>query len=493
MTRVAFNRVRRGAYFDSVALMRAAARIEGFPGIAAASLMMGAEANKAMLRDAGLLDHEGEAAGPNDLIVAVTADTARHAEAACDAGEAELAGLRASSRSRARSLAGAVEDLPGANLALISVPGAHAAAQARAALARGLHVMVFSDNVSFADERALKELARRSGLLLMGPDCGTALIAGVALGFANDVRRGDIGIVAASGTGLQEVACLIDRMGRGISHAIGVGGRDLSAEIGGLATFGALDALEGDAATRHIVIVSKPPAPEVARALFARLASCAKTVTVCVLGASFLDMPANVRLARTLEDAAAMACAIAVKREVTSGSAGPARQSGRRFVRGLFAGGTLAAEAQIVLLEAGLAVASNVPAPGAVRGSPGTVGHLVLDLGADEFTIGRPHPMIAPAARNALVSAALADPAVAVVLIDLVIGHGAHDDPAGIVAGLGPFPEDGPAVIASVTGTDRDPQNRARQVAILRAANVTVADSNSAACALAAARIVAAR
>ena len=325
MTWTPFTRVRRGAYFASVALMRAAARIEAMPGIAAASLMMGADANKAMLRDAGLLNHEGETAGPNDLIVAVTADTARHAEAACDAGEAELAGSRPTSRSRARSLSGAVEDFPGANLALISVPGVYAAAQARAALARGLHVMVFSDNVSFADERALKELARGSGLLLMGPDCGTALIAGVALGFANEVRRGDIGIIAASGTGLQEVACLVDRLGHGISHGIGVGGRDLSAKIGGLATFAAFDALERDAATRHIVIVSKPPAPEVARALFARLATCAKTVTVCILGARTLDIPAGVRAAHTLAEAAAMACGIAETKKIAAGPAAPAR------------------------------------------------------------------------------------------------------------------------------------------------------------------------
>src|SRR5580704_9603583 len=96
--------------------------------------------------------------------------------------------------------------------------------------------MIFSDNVPIAEEASLKHEARERGLMVMGPDCGTAIIGGVPLAFANAVPRGDIGIIGASGTGIQEVSTLIARAGRGVRHAIGTGGRDMHAEVGGLTT-----------------------------------------------------------------------------------------------------------------------------------------------------------------------------------------------------------------------------------------------------------------
>jgi len=447
------NRVEPGRYLDSVALMRVSRRLEALPGVEAAALMIGSPSNKALLRDAGLLAPEGERATPNDLVIAVRGAKAPQA---LESALQLLTGAKETGSpgsARARSLAGALELLPQANLALISVPGEFAAFEARKALERGLHVLVFSDNVSLDDEAALKRLAAESGLLLMGPDCGTALIAGTPIAFANAVPRGDIGIVSASGTGLQEVSSLVARMGGGISHGIGVGGRDLDARIGALGTLAAIDALEKDPATSKIVLLSKPPAPEVAKRVLERLKRSAKPSVVCFLG---IEGPG---MAPTLRDAAELAMGKKIAAEKL-----PAGKR-RGTVRGLYCGGTLCAEAELVFRRRGLS------------------GHAFIDLGADDYTRGRPHPMIEPEIRNDHVARAMADAAVGVVLVDVVLGYGAHADPARVLAkALKP----GKTVVASVTGTEQDPQVRSRQVAALREAGVLVAASNADAAELAA-------
>ena len=449
-----FNQVQHGRYLDSVALMRISRELGALPGVEAAALMIGTPSNKALMREAGLLAVEGERAGVNDLVIAFRAGGEAAAAAAARAAEELLSRKEAASSEalpHARSLDGAVELLPGANLALVSVPGEFAALEARKCLQRGLHVLVFSDNVPLEEEVALKLLARDKGLLLMGPDCGTALIAGTPVAFANAVPRGDIGIVSASGTGLQEVSTLIARLGAGISHGIGVGGRDLDARVGALGTFAALDALERDAATKKIVLISKPPAPEVARQVLARVKRSAKPCIVCFLGSS------EPGLARTLREAAELAAGRKI--------AFPAETRARRVkgrVQGLFCGGTLCAEAELLLA---------------------TRQHQLIDLGADRYTRGRPHPMIEPELRNAHVAAAVADAGVGVILVDVVLGYGSHPDPAGVLV-KNDFSRK--VVIASVTGTDEDPQRWSRQVAILHAAGVMVAPSNAHAAELAA-------
>jgi FdrA protein len=487
---VLINRVRRGYYADSVALMRAARALAALPGVAQASLMIGTPANKALLGDAHMLAGEGEDAQASDLVIAVRSGTDAAAQAALaeaerllDARPAALpAGL-----ARASGLDAAMAALPGANLALISVPGDYACAEARRALERGLHAMVFSDNVPLEEEVALKRLAVDRGLLLMGPDCGTALIAGTPLAFANAVPRGDVGIVAASGTGLQEVSCLLARAGRGVSHAIGVGGRDLKEEVGGLMTLAAIDALDADPGTRHVVLISKPPAASVAARVLERVARSRKPFTLCLLGARGAKLPANARFAPTLLAAAQSATG---KRIAAARIAAPPRRRG--WLRGFFCGGTLCAEAQLVLQGEGLEVRSNAPVPGALaaRGAA-CAAHTLLDLGDDEYTRGRPHPMIDPALRGELLAKALRDRATAAVLLDVVIGHGAHHDPAGLIAlSLAKAAKDRPAVIASVTGTEADPQGYGRQVATLRAAGVLVAPSNAQAARLAAKALI---
>ena len=342
-----------------------------------------------------------------------------------------------------------LDRLPGANLALISVPGDFAATEARRALHAGLNALMFSSGVPLEEERALKLLAREKGLLLMGPDCGTALIGGVPLAFANAVPRGDVGIVSASGTGLQEVACLIARLGAGISHGIGVGGRDLDERVGALGTLAAIDVLEKDPSTRSIVLLSKPPAPRVAEQVLARLSRSGKRRVVCFLG---LDKPG---LARTLLEAA----------ETATGQKLPEEKLDRKKVKGhveaLYCGGTLCSEAELIFRRRGL------------MGQPG--GHRFVDLGDERFTRGRPHPMIDPEIRNQHIARASADAAVGVILVDVVLGYGSHADPAGVLLKV----KTEKTVVASVTGTDADPQVRSRQVAMLRAAGVLVAPSNA--------------
>jgi len=482
---VTVNRVRRGSYLDSVALMRLSRGIAERAGVVEAALMMGTPANKAILKDAGLLAGEGEGAAANDLVLAVRASTAQAADDALAAAEAALDRPRprveGASAVAPRTLRGALRAMPDATLALISVPGDFATGEARAALRAGLDVMVFSDNVPLGEEVTLKEEARTLGRLVMGPDCGTAIINGVPIAFANRVPRGDVGIVGASGTGMQEVSCLLAQGGRGISQALGVGGRDLSREVGAISTLTAIDRLDAHPATRHIVLISKPPHADVARAVLTRAGRSAKRFTVCFLGATGMDAPANVTIVATLRAAAEdVLGGVLIGADVpASAGALPAPRHGA--IVGLFSGGTLAAEAQLILLQGGRAVASNAPVPGAgPLTADGTPADRILDLGADEFTRGRPHPMIEPAVRADMLPPALADANVSVVLLDLVIGHGAHPDPAAaIVAAMQATRDAGPHVVASVTGTESDPQIRSRQVAALEKAGVIVAASNA--------------
>lgn len=501
---VVVNEVRRGAYLDSVALMRIAEVVRGIDGVEEAGLMLATPTNIEVMAEAGVLAEAGRGADPGDLVLAVRARTREAAEAALarareliDQRRAPAGGAAGAGALRPRTLRSAARATHEPSLALISVPGPFAAAETRKALAAGLDVLIFSDNVPIEEEIALKREAARLGRLVMGPDCGTAIIGGLPVAFANAVPRGDIGIVGASGTGIQEVSCLVTMHGRGISHAIGTGGRDLDARVGAMTMLAAIDLLDADPLTRHLVIVSKPPAPEVARRVLERIGRSARPATLCFVGgdAAGLSVPANARLVRTLAEAAAVACGKS-SAEVGALAAPPVASAGRPrgpLVAGLFAGGTLAAEAQVVLMDRGLRVRSNAPVPGAaeIAGLDLGGGHTLIDLGDDDYTRGRPHPMIEPAVRDQPFRMALAEPGVGVILLDVVLGFGSHASPGEHVAAVlhaarAASGGGGPMVIASVTGTEADPQRRSRQVAALEAAGVIVASSNAAAAALAA-------
>ncbi len=512
-------------YKDSVALMRVAQRLLALPDVVDASLLMGNPANKDILAEAGLLDAGLQTAGPSDIMVVVQARTAAAAEAARLASLAQLAGqAQAESGSAgvaheavaARTVAmGLAQQAaaagapptpgqPAINLAQISVPGAYAAGEALKALQAGLNVFMFSDNVPLAQEVALKQEATRRGLLVMGPDCGTAIIGGVPLGFANQVRRGSIGLVAASGTGLQEVTTQIHRMGGGISHAIGTGGRDVYAQVGGATLLQGITLLAQDASTRVIVVVSKPPAPEVTQKVMQALQSAGKPTVVLFLGSDLAAPPQAqgargagaapaLRVVHTLVDAAAAALQLAGIRRQATGSYAiprpPRFAKSQLHLRALYSGGTYAAEAQVLWRSSGLQVWSNAPLdPALALPNPKRASrdHSALDLGDDDFTVGRPHPMIDASARIERLHLEAADPSVRVILLDVVIGWGAHADPA---AELGAAVQQAKrtatkagralAVIGFVCGTEEDPQRRSAQEAQLRHAGMVLAGNSA--------------
>jgi FdrA protein len=495
----ALTLVSNSSYRDSVALLGLARALRASAGVSEVAALMATDANKALMAQSGLLTAEAAAAGPNDLVVVVRATSAAEAERAV-ARAAEL--LAAAGRPRGegagrtlpRTLESARRRLADANLVLISVPGAFAAAETLKALRAGLHVMLFSDNVALDDEVTLKRLAASKGLLLMGPDCGTAYLNGVPLGFANAVPRGRIGIVAASGSGLQQVVTLLATRGEGISHAIGVGGRDMTAAVGGLMTLQTLDALAADRATELILVIGKPPAPEVRERVTATLREIGKPAVLAMLGRGVEPgQRDSMTTVTTLDDAASAAVAALTGERWSPGSAAVttaetdvrivAARGGltadQRAIRGLYAGGTLAHEAVLILEPLVGAVATNL--------EPGSEGlHQILDLGADEFTVGRAHPMLDPGARIEAIARAGKDPEVALLLLDVVLGYGVSADPAGDIA---PAVEAarvearahgrGLAVVATVVGTRDDPQGLAGQIERLEQAGAWVLPSNA--------------
>ena len=474
--------VRPKFYLDSVALMRFSKSLAAMPDIVEAAMMMGTPSNIEIMSNAGLLDTDTIHAAPGDLIIGIrgsneacVADAFKTADTLLDApAEVGEAG-----QWRPRSIRNALSARPQANLALISVPGAFAVSEARKALRRGLHVMIFSDNVPIEKEVDLKQEARRLGKLVMGPDCGTAIINGVPLAFANKVPRGDIGVVGASGTGIQEITSLIAQNQRGISQAIGVGGRDLQESVGGISTLMAMDALEQDEQTRHVVLVSKPPSELVAARVLHKAGESAKAYTICFLGGDEPAMAKNCGWAGTLSDAAAHALGQSSLNQVEQ-PAFNANQRKGKLLHGLFCGGTLCTESLVLSRRAGISVTSNITMDGVGTDSPD--GHRLLDLGADEFTQGKPHPMIEPAIRDDAVKAVMENSQVGVLLVDMVIGFGAHSDPATqFVNSLKNIRHSDIDIIASVTGTEDDPQQRSRQMSILSQAGIVVASSNAAA------------
>lgn len=470
--------VRAGAYYDSVMLMQAQRALAALPGVLDAGVVMATPANLQLLAAGALLMPDAPAAQPDDLLIVVRAENAAAATVALQQLDGLLRSRGAAGADaafRPKSLESAVRQAPQAGWVLISTPGRYAAGVARQALALGRHVFLYSDNVPLQEEVALKASAWDKGLLVMGPDCGTAIINGVGLGFANRVRRGPIGLVAASGTGLQAIASAIHNLGGGISQAFGVGGRDLSAEVGALTTRQALHWLEADTATTAVVVVSKPPAAAVVASLLHKGQTFTKPLVLYFIGWS---PPARrigaLHFALSLEDAAALALAAAQ----ADRPAAPAPTPTSGFVRGLFSGGTLAYEMTLALQALVAPLYSNTPVHNA-RPLPDpwhSQGHTLLDLGDDLFTQGRLHPMLDHDLRLRRLRQEAQDPAVGCIVLDVVLGEGAHPDPA---AGLAPAIAEikrmrALEVMVLLVGTDEDPQDRTAQAERFQAAGAQV-------------------
>lgn len=490
--------IRKNQYFDSVFLMQVAKRLAEEPGIEEAAALMGTENNKRLLAAMGFEDREVLSAGPNDLIIALKAENRSAVDTILDKVDAWL--VRKSTRvgkPALRTLDEALASQPHSNLVSISVPGEYAAREARKALERALNVFLFSSNVAVEDEAALKQYARERGLLVMGPDCGTAIIAAAGLGFSNVVRRGPIGVIGSTGTGLQEFTALVHQGGSGISHAIGTGSRDLADEIGGISTFTALEALEADLRTEVIALLSKPPGAKTLSLLMERLNRCRNPCVTCFLGIREYPSQADIRFttAHTIDQAAALASEMAtgvpaalthvtpeeLQRLVAKERAGMAPQ--QEYIRGIFAGGTFCYQAQQVMRDSGLVVHSNAPLEGMLELADPlrSKAHTLVDMGAEMFTQGRPHPMIDATLRRERILAEAQDPQVAILLLDFILGYNASPDPVGDV--LDAISEAKRAasqrggflsVAASICGTDGDPQDLRKQTRALQEAGVVV-------------------
>jgi FdrA protein len=484
--------VRRGSYHDSVTLMQVSRAVADVDGVLAAQVAMATDLNVDVLRGMGFALPDG--LGPADLVVAVRArDETAHA-AALAALATALAPVRGSAGGGGDATVphrttGAAVRASGATFALVSVPGPHAFTEAMDALEAGCDVMVFSDNVPLEAEVRLKDAAAERGRLVMGPDCGTAVVGGVGLGFANVVRPGPVGVVAASGTGAQQVLSLLDAAGVGVRHCLGVGGRDLSAEVAGRSTRAALALLDAEPEVELILVVSKPPAPEVETAIRAFAGGLATPVHLALLGPGRPDLTTA---ARVVAEAAG-----ATWRSLPWWPAPTERTGVHTRLRGGFAGGTLCDEAMIIASSVLGPVASNIPLPGAPRLTAdlrtaedgGTPDHVFVDFGDDELTRGRPHPMIDGSLRADWLrreAEAVGRGGGAVVLLDVVLGHAAHPDPAAELApaitharATAAARGGELAVVVSLCGTDGDPQGLRRQAEALAAAGASVHVSNA--------------
>ncbi|KAF0111774.1 MAG: FdrA protein [Chloroflexi bacterium] len=485
--------IRSGVYYDSAKLMQLQRTLAGLPGILDAGVVMGTDSNKELLAHIGLDSAEVMASKPDELVIVVKSDDAKAATEALSKVD-ELLAARKGNQDQdylPRSLESAAEMLPNASWVIISVAGRYAGGVTREALRLGKHVHLFSDNVSVEEEIELKKQARELGLLVMGPDCGTAMIGGMGLAFANKIRLGPIGIVAAAGTGLQQVACRIHQLGSGITSGIGTGGKDLSEKVGAITFLMALDVLARDPDTKVIVLTSKPPSPKVAEEVLKAARKAGKPVVVNFIARAVTTLhEGNLFFATGLDDAARLAVELANHPPKITSEADLELEKFKpeqKYLRGLFSGGTLAYEAQHILAGYLPKVWANSPINKEFKMTNALVSqeHSIIDLGEDEFTVGRLHPMMDNELRIRRLYEEAKDPEVAVIMLDVVIGYGSHPDPASEIA---------PAIkncleeakkagrhlelVCVVTGTDEDPQDFNSQIQQLKEAGAWVDTSN---------------
>ena len=493
--------VKKNTFYDSLTLMRISKKAAfEIKDVSQAVAVMASDVNKDMLESVGLLTDEIKDAGPNDLVISIEIENVTDADSAIETIEKMFVEARSSKTTETlpRNIESAYEQLSDANMVVISVPGEYATLETKKALDIGLNVLLFSDNVSIEDELELKKIARDKDLLMMGPGCGTSIINGAALGFANVVERGPIGGIAAAGTGVQEVTTLIHQDGSGISHAIGTGGRYLYDDIGGIMMSKGVQMLEKDTETKVIVLISKPPGPKTQKTILET--NFSKPVVVCFMGGDLSDLKdTNVLPTETLEDAAMAAVAL-VKNEVpktvifsnSNEVLDIAKQewsklkAEQKYVRGLYSGGTVCSECFIILSKFLNVYSNTTKSEFKLPDIKNSKEHTCLDMGEEEFTQGRAHPMIDPLFRQQRLIQEAKDSECAVILLDVVIGYGSHDDPAGELAksiqeAKSFCEKEGRylSVVASVLGTDKDPQGLKDQMDKLINAGVVVMESNA--------------
>ncbi|MCY9548805.1 acyl-CoA synthetase FdrA [Lysinibacillus xylanilyticus] len=483
--------IKENTYKDSIVLMLLSNKLSAIDGVNKVSIMMGTPANKDIFKSSGLGTDELEKAKPNDIVIVVDTDQEEKVDEVKEEVEISLKGESdsqdASKGQEAHNWKRALELANNPNLALISIPGQYAAMEAENALNEGLHVFMFSDNVAKEDEVRLKQKAHEKGLLVMGPDCGTALIHGVPLAFTNIVNEGDIGIVGASGTGIQEVTTIIDRYGKGVKNAIGTGGRDLSTEVGAITMLDSIKALNNNRKVKVITVISKPPAEEVQRKVLNVLRNIDKPVVTLFLGDKPSYQEANIYHAYTLEEAAVVSVQLSNGdkpnfKPTTVENVNVQLKDSQVGIKGYYSGGTLASEAAMLIRDAFNDTKTEEKKDGYILK---TKNHEIIDLGDDVYTKGKPHPMIDPENRIAMLEKSMNDQETAVIMIDNVIGNGGHEDMASALAPtikriLDNARQDGRqlAVLVTVVGTAQDIQGYDKQIDILQTSGAIICKTN---------------
>jgi len=490
--------IRKNEYYDSVYLMGINNRIMKEKGVIQSAVLMGSDANKEVLRELKFPETEFAKASANDLIVGVIAERQEIVDYVL--GNLTIWLTEVENRkpqSEFHTLSEAIRNHPEANLVSISVPGEYAALEARKALESGLNVFLFSDNVSIEDEISLKKYAQSKGLLVMGPDCGTSIIGGMGLGFANVVRRGSIGVIAAAGTGLQEFTCMVHNAGYGISHAIGTGGRDLSDAIGGITTFSALDLLANDPNTQVVVILSKPPGLDTLKKLVNHFRSIKKPVVGCFIGiegkidgedslfhrAKVIDEAVEITISQIGGNLPNRPNGIINYHRVKKG-----KRKDEKYLRGVFAGGTFCFQAQQILKNNGIRVYSNTPIEKSLKLPHPDISkeNSIVDMGDEYYMVGRPHPMIDSSQRALRILREARDPEVAVILLDIILGYNSSMDPVGDLADaileahkLADQQGRSLEIVTSICGTNDDPQDLNLQTQMLHDCGSVVFQSNA--------------
>ncbi|MBP7654797.1 acyl-CoA synthetase FdrA [Candidatus Dependentiae bacterium] len=476
------NYIIKNRYFDSVMLMsiaNSASKCEGIKNLAA---MMATDNNKEVLRNTKMIDKTGEKAEPNDLLVCINAEAESFCEPALKKFK-ELLDNKSSAENKSdkielTSIADGIKEYADSNLVLFSIPGPFVKREAKTALSAGKNVMIFSDNVTIDEELELKQIAKQNGLIVMGPDCGTSIINGKGIAFANSMPIGKIGIIGASGTGIQQVSCILANKGYGVKHAIGLGGRDLSKQIGGISMLTAIDAMEKDIDIEIVILISKPPFPEVEKKIFDRLKNYKKKIVVNFLKGDETECKKRrIPFASTLENAANLAISIlenkpfepkefdAEKKEIDQLLKSIRNKTGSsKYVRGLYSGGTLCDEALFIMAQYGLEVFSNIPLTPELKlkNAYESYKNTLVDLGDDEFTKGRPHPMIDYTLRCQRIVEESSKKDTGIILFDIVTGYGSHINPVeplseAITKSL--KNNKNLVFIASICGTSYDIQN----------------------------------
>lgn len=488
--------VKKGSYQDSVVLMLLTNEISTIEGVNKVSIMMATPANKDIFKQSGLDTEELMASTANDMVVVADVDDESLLDTIMENVEAFLkkqstAKSASKGAESVKSWDKALDKMPDANLAVISIPGAYAALEADRALDEGMNVFMFSDNVTIEDEKALKEKAHAKGLSVMGPDCGTGIIQGVPIAFTNSVSKGSIGIIGASGTGIQELTTIIDRLGEGVNNAIGTGGRDLSTTVGGITMMDMIDAMENDDTVKVLIVISKPPAQAVREKISARLSSFSKPVITLFLGEKPEYHEENFYHTYTLDEAARLAVSLVRGKEIPEATVDVDeseffKAEDNKTIKAYYSGGTLANEAAMLIKDA---MDVKVP-PEDIEGYMLQLdGNIVVDLGDDAYTQGKPHPMIDPAKRIECMQEAVDDESTGVILLDIMLGYGSHADMAGaLLPTIKELQAKAAAAnrkvffVATVCGTRRDYQGYDEAVNKLAEAGVIVCENNKLAC-----------